>query len=100
VQVAFGNRKLEKCYVKHTHAIRAWGDAVARKYVQRIDLIQAAADFNELCRLPALKCHLRKGDRKGHYAISLTGFWRLIITLRGEHLEVVCVEEVSKHYDD
>jgi len=100
VQVTFRNKKLEKCFEKHKHAIRAWGDAVARKYVERINLIQVAADFDELCRLPALRCHLLKGDRKGQYGISLTGFWRLIITVHGEHLEIVCVEEVSKHYDD
>jgi proteic killer suppression protein len=100
VQVTFRNRKLEKCYVKHKHAIRAWGDTVGRKYVERINLIQVAADLEELRKLPALKCHPLRGDREGQYAISLTGFYRLIFTMHGEHLEVVCVEEVSKHYDD
>jgi len=100
VLVTFRNRKLEKCYAKHKHAIRAWGDAVAHKYVERINLIQVAADLEELRKLPALKCHPLKGDREGQYAISLTGFYRLIFTMHGEHLEVVHVEEVSKHYDD
>ena len=98
--VTFRNRKIEKCYVKHKHAIRAWGDAVARKYVERLNLIQVAADLEELCRLPALRCHPLKGDRKGQYAISLRGFYRLIFTLQGENLGIVCIEEVSKHYDD
>ena len=100
MQVTFRNRKLEKCYVKHKHAIRAWGDAAGRKYVERINVVQAAADLEELRKLPALKCHPLKGDREGQYAISLTGFYRLIFTVHGEHLEVVRVEEVSKHYDD
>ena len=55
---------------------------------------------DDLYKIPELKCHPLKGDRKGQYAISVTGFYRLIFTLQGERVDVVLVEEVSKHYDD
>jgi len=41
-----------------------------------------------------------KGDRKGHWAIRLTGFHRLIVSLQGDNLEIVQIEGVGKHYGD
>ena len=100
VQIRFRNNKLETCFASYKQACRTWDDVVARKYIQRIGLIQTVKDLKELCALPGLKCHPLKGDRQGEYAISLTGFWRLIFTLQGEQLEIAMLEEVSKHYDD
>jgi len=100
VQVAFRNNKLKKCYESYKQACRTWGDVVAKRYIQRINLIQAANDLTELCALPGLNGHPLKGSRKGEHAISLTGFYRLIFTLQGEQLEIVMLEEVSKHYGD
>ena len=46
------------------------------------------------------KFHPLEGNRKGEYAISLTGFYRLIITNDGEIFDIARIEEVSKHYGD
>lgn len=66
----------------------------------RIKLIQAAKNLDDLMALPSLKCHPLKGDRKGQYAVKLTGFYRLIFTIEGNMLNIAMIEEVSKHYDD
>jgi proteic killer suppression protein len=100
LQIQFRTKKLEKQYTRHLLAIKAYGSEVARKYVQRINIIKQTKDYDELSNLPGLKCHPLKGDREGQYAISLTGFYRLIFTLVGESLEILQIEEVSKHYDD
>ena len=100
MDVIFRTKKLRKCYLDSQFAIRTWGDKVARKYIQRIDIIQETRSLNELCQLPGLNFHPLKGKREGQYAVSLTGFWRLIFTLHGEQLEIVQIEEVSKHYGD
>jgi len=100
VQVTFRNKKLEKCYGGYKSACREWGNDVARKYIQRIDIIQETANMKDLCALPGLNCHELKGNRAGQYAIRLLGFWRLIFTLRDKQMEIVRVEEVSKHYGD
>jgi len=55
-------------------------------------------DIGELMNLPGLRCHALKGKRLGQYSINLTGFYRLIFTLRGKHLDIAQIEEVSKHY--
>jgi toxin HigB-1 len=99
MQVHFKTRKLEKQYEYHQEAVKAYGMQVGRKYILRINIIKSATDINELRSLPGLRCHPLKGDRTGQWAINLTGFFRLIFTVKGKKLEIACIEEVSKHYD-
>ena len=98
--IKFRSNKLERCFLSKNQAVREFGDQVARKYIQRIGIIKAASSLDELSKLPGLRCHPLKGDRKGQYAINLTGFYRLIFTVEGDTLNIVTIEEVSKHYDD
>jgi len=98
--VNFRTRKLEKCFLHSKQAHREFGDQVGRKYIQRINIIKSINSFDELKRLPGLRCHPLKGDRAGQYAINLTGFYRLIFTVEGETLNIAMIEEISKHYDD
>ena len=73
---------------------------MARKYVQRVNIMKNARNIKELIILPGLSCHSLKGDIRHQWAVRLSGFWRLIFTLRGETFEIVQIEEVSKHYED
>ena len=100
MQIEFRTRKLQKQYEDHRVAEKAYGKEVARRYIERVNIIQESNNFNELQSLPGLHCHPLKGDRKGQWAIKLTGYYRLIITLKEERLQIVCIEEVSKHYGD
>jgi proteic killer suppression protein len=100
VDIAFRTKKLERCYEDHEYGRRTWGSAVAKKFIQRIDLLQEAANMLEVERLPGLKCHPLKGGREGQYGVSLHGRWRLAFTLQGNRAEIIRIEEVSKHYGD
>jgi toxin HigB-1 len=100
LEIRFRTNKLQRHYERYADAVHAYGPQVARKYIQRIAIIKQARDFEELKRLPGLRCHPLEGNRAGHWALSLTGFYRLIFTLEGEQLEIVLIEEVSKHYGD
>lgn len=73
---------------------------MARKYIQRVNIIKTVRDIEELKRLPGLRCHQLKGERRGQWAVNLTDYKRLIFTLEGDRLEIVCIEGVSKHYED
>lgn len=77
-----------------------WGPAVARKYVQRIDLLQEASGLAEIEALPGLRCHPLKGRRRGQFAVTLHDRWRLIFSLLGRQVKIVRIEEVTKHYGD
>ncbi|OOE40752.1 plasmid maintenance system killer [Salinivibrio kushneri] len=100
MKVEFRKKKLEKCFNDQKQAVKEFGDQVARKYIQRIQIIQATETLDDLIALPGLRCHALKGKRQGQYAVKLTGFYRLIFTVDGDYLNVVMIEEVSKHYDD
>jgi len=77
-----------------------WGSVVARKYVQRIDILQEASDLAETEALPGLECHPLKGKRKGQFAVTLHDRWRLIFSFMGSGAKVIRIEEVTKHYGD
>jgi proteic killer suppression protein len=100
MEVRFKTRKLQRQYESSAGAERAYGSDVARRYILRINTIKQAKNIDELCALPGLRCHRLKGDRLGQWAVNLTGFYRLIFTLEGDQLQIVMIEEVSKHYDD
>ncbi|MDY0095087.1 MAG: type II toxin-antitoxin system RelE/ParE family toxin [Candidatus Vecturithrix sp.] len=100
MEVKFRIRKLQKQYENHKEAEKAYGAAVARRYIGRINIIKQTRNLKELMQLPRLRCHELKGDRKEQYAVNLTGYYRLIFTMTDKKLEIVCIEEVSKHYDD
>lgn len=100
MEVQFRAGKLKKLYQDERAARKAYGKEVARRYIERINIIKNTRDIEELQILPGLRCHELKGNRQGKWSIKLTGFYRLIFTLTGDRLEIVCIEEVSKHYDD
>jgi proteic killer suppression protein len=99
--IKFRTTKLQKQYENWKQAEKAYGTDVARRYIERVNIIKRARDIRELCtQHPSLRCHPLKGERQGQWAIRITGFYRLIFTLDGEHLDIAQVEEVSKHYGD
>lgn len=100
MEVRFRTRKLQKQYEKSREAEKAYGKDIGCKYIQRINIIKQVHNIEELCTLPGLGCHPLKADRQGQWAIKLTRYYRLIFKLEGDLLEIVCIEEVSKHYDD
>lgn len=100
LEIQFRTNSLRKRYQFSNLAFKAYGVQIGRKYIQRINIIKQAKNIEELKSIRTLRCHPLKGDRKGEWAIKLTGFYRLLFTLLGEKLEIVRIEEVSKHYDD
>jgi len=63
-------------------------------------MLQAAKTLYDLNSLPGLECHPLKGNRAGQYAVKLDGAWRLIFSIEGDVLKIICILEVSRHYDD
>jgi plasmid maintenance system killer protein len=100
MQVTFRTRKLERQYLESAKAIQAYGLKVGRRYIQRVNIIKQAGNLKELIQLPGLKCHPLSGNRKGQYAMTLIDRWRLIFTLKGAAMEIINIEEVSKHYEN
>jgi toxin HigB-1 len=100
VEIQFRTKKLQRHYEQSAAAVQAYGHQVGRRYILRINMMKTTRSIKELEAMPGLRCHPLKADREGQWAIALTGFARLIFTLQGEQLQIVLVEEVSKHYGD
>jgi|SRR5581483_40619 len=97
--VEFRTRKLERAFTESNQAVRLWGVPVARKYIQRVQAITAAQNFEDIRALRSFRAHQLEGQRSGQWAIDLTEQWRLIVAL-SEDQQVVTVEEVTNHYGD
>jgi toxin HigB-1 len=86
--------------LESSKGIREWGEAISRKYIQRINILQNAKSMADLNSFPGLRFHSLKGNWTGQYAMNLDGAWRLIFTVEGDVLKIICILEVSRHYDD
>jgi len=53
--------------------------------LQTLDVITAPEQMN----FPGLKLHKLKGDLKGHYAVKVSGNWRIIFGFEGTHAILV-----------
>ena len=98
MEVHFATNVLQRCYEDSTKAVQAWGPDVARKYIQRIEILYAAKQFEDLHRIRSLRLHRLAGPRGAQYAVSLHDRWRLILMKEGD--DGVEVKEVTNHYGD
>ena len=62
-----------------SEASRLFGVPIGRKYIQRLAILRATDKFAQLYGHRALRLHPLKGNRKGQYAMTLTGNYRLIV---------------------
>ena len=100
MRVLFANDQLRRCYEDQKQRVRAWGEKIARRYLDRVNRLYAAETAEDLRAFPELRFHPLTGDRKGEWAMNLDNFWRLVVVFEDDQLTVVRIEEVSKHYGD
>ena len=98
MQVEFRTHRLRSCYVNSSAGVREWGDKVARRYIERVNVLKAAKAAADLYKVAVLRFHPLKGDRQGQHSITLVDRWRMVVTFRDDALTVVRIEEVSAHY--
>ena len=77
--------------------MRQWGPVVGSRYIDRVQLLEAAERIEHLYDIRALDFHPLTGDRRGQHALRLTGQMRLILTIVDDR--TVIVEEVRDYHD-
>ena len=100
LDIQFKTNKLERAYRNTKEGRRQLGAERHRRFVQRINIISEAQSIDELASLPVLHWHPLKGDHAGQFAVTLTGNWRLILTIIEDVPEAVRVEEVIDYHGD
>lgn len=98
MDVEFGNQKLRRQYESGKER-RKYPPEVGQRYVQRVNALYDAADWSAIESFRAFRAHRLTGDRDGQWALTLTGRWRLIVTVSDDG-GTATIEEVSNHYGD
>lgn len=100
MEVHFASRPLQRQYQSRKEAVKKYGPDRGRRYIQRVNALHDAEDWNAIRRLTALRAHPLRDNRAGQWGpSSCRGRWRLIVDV-GEGERSATILEVSNHYDD
>lgn len=79
MDIRFRTKGLRKCFESYQEVVRCFGEAVARRYIERIGILAHCKSVADLRGFPQLRFHALKGDRTGQYSITLVGRTRMIV---------------------
>ncbi|GAC1626741.1 MAG: type II toxin-antitoxin system RelE/ParE family toxin [Nevskia sp.] len=86
----FRHRGLERFFSSSDHrGIPAQFIARLERMLDRLDASTRPEDMN----LPGYRWHPLKGERRGFYAVSVSGNWRLTFRFEGENAVDVSLED-------
>ena len=86
----FKHKGLERFFSNSDHRGIPGGSAARiERMLDKLDASIRPDDMN----LPGYKFHGLKGDRKGSYAVTVTGNWRITFEFDGEHAVNVDLED-------
>ena len=94
MQIRFRTDELREAFERHQRGVRLWGEQVARKYIERVKILEAATSVDDLSKIPPLRFQPLTGDGKGRYSILLADRSRMIATF-DLTMTIAWVEEVS-----
>ena len=96
MDIYYASRRLQAAAQSLQEANREFG-VLGRRYIERLQLLQAAPTFSELRKIQSLRIHPLKGTRAGEWALKLNQNWRLVFTVPSE---TECVIESVEDYHD
>jgi plasmid maintenance system killer protein len=76
----FKTPKLKKSLTEARELQKVFG-TIAKKLAQRMQQLEAAPNLAVLISYPSANCHPLKGDRKGEWAVDISGNYRLIFEI-------------------
>lgn len=78
MEISFKTKKLKTQLTNSNEMKKAYGQT-AKKVNQRMKELRASENLEIVMNtIPAAKCHELKGDRKGEFAVSISGNYRLV----------------------
>lgn len=94
MELEFSSNRLSDASVSLSAASRLFGVPIGRKYIQRLAVLRATEQFEQLYGHRALNLHQLKGKMVGRYAITLTGNFRLILEkIKEDKVRILEVED-------
>ncbi len=77
MRISFSSRKLEKQLTDERQLKQSYG-ALAGRLKLRLDLLRAANTLADVSHQPPPRRHKLEPPWEGHYAVDISGNWRLI----------------------
>lgn len=112
MHIQYNDKLAEKQCTDLKQAKRDFSEKIAKKLHRLINFIDSADNLSSVQAFPTYNFHNLHGNRKGQYAVDIDGRkskYRLIVCFDGydeseifsnaTSIEVIQVEEVSKHYE-
>lgn len=92
--IEFATGRLAGAAESISEATRLFGTQAGRKYIQRLAIIRALDKVSDLYGHQSLRFHPLKGDRRGEFALTLTGNYRLVLErLKEDTVRILAVED-------
>jgi mRNA-degrading endonuclease YafQ of YafQ-DinJ toxin-antitoxin module len=100
ITIRFATNKLEKAFRELKEGTKLWGEAPAKKYIERVNALQAVNNVSEFANaFPQYRDHPLKGDKKHLRAFTLHDRLRVEYEPDADGKEAT-IREVSTHYGD
>ncbi len=80
MKIEYRNNKLKKQLSSASEIKKAFG-VNAKRVASRLDDIKASPNLAVLIQIPAANCHSLSGERKGEWAVDISGNYRLIFEI-------------------
>lgn len=77
MEISYKSSKLKKIFTEANEIQKAFG-SMAKKVNQRMKEISASENLEVLKSIPAANCHELRGNRKGEFALDISGNHRII----------------------
>lgn len=80
MEIHYANNKIKKQLSSATEIKRTFG-LMAKKVSVRLEEIRASPNLAVLIQLPAANCHALSGDKKGEWALDISGNHRMLFEI-------------------
>ncbi|MDD4107136.1 MAG: type II toxin-antitoxin system RelE/ParE family toxin [Prolixibacteraceae bacterium] len=96
MKIEYAKNKLEKQLGSMGELKKAFG-VNAKRIGSRLDDIEASPNLAILMQIPAANCHPLTGDRKGEWAVDVSGNYRLIFKIQNNPIPKIQDGSVDAH---
>lgn len=104
MEVDFLNKDLEELYTKGRS--KKYKDVplnIAQKMVKAVEVLKTSSSIQEIWKFPAYKFEKLQGNDR--YSMRMNIVWRLELTVKWidekkVHVEIINLEDLTKHYGD
>lgn len=80
MKISYKNNKLEKSLTIDKVIIKTYGNQ-AKKIKQRMNELESWDTLDDILKLPALRLHPYKGNKKGLWSIDIHQNWRILFEI-------------------